>query len=410
MPQPAIAEAETVIIGAGIVGCALAFHLARMGHRDVLVLDRGAGLLEPLGSTGHAPGLLCRNSPSPAMSAMADHTAELLSELPLGNPAMTRVGSLEVTRDPGRAAEMQRKLRTAAANGLEARAVSPQEIGALVPYLDAGRLAGGVFVEGDGGVDVRRALRALHDEAAGLGAGFRWGTDALGFVTDGSRVTGVTTTGGTVACRRAVVAVGIWGRVLAGTLGIDLPIVPVQHPYLTTAPLPFLAGAAAEVSRPIVRDLDRMFYLREHEDRLGFGWYNHGPRDCDVRALRRADMPYPERGFDEAVDHGLFPALRDAPIAHRLNGIFSMTPDGGPLLGEVPGRPGLWVAEAVWITHAVGAARSVAELILGRQPGTDVSRFGPMRFGSQNVEKGRQESLRLYNSIYAWPTELTDAA
>ncbi|MBV9077763.1 MAG: FAD-binding oxidoreductase [Methylobacteriaceae bacterium] len=404
-----IAAAETVIVGAGIVGCSLALHLARLEHRDVIVLERG-DLADPLGSSGHAPGLLCRNSASPTMSALAQASARLYGELPGAKPALTPVGSLEVTRERERLPELQVKLRAATANGLDARLVTPMEAAALVPYLDPTPLAGGIAVAGDGAINVRAALRAIYDEAAALGVSFRFGTEVLGFQAESERVTGLETPAGTIACHRAVLAVGIWGRVLAGSLGLDLPLVPVQHPYLTTGPLPALAGSSQPATHPILRDLDRRFYLREHEDRLGYGWYNHAPLAADVAGLRRAELAYADDGFAPAVPHDLVPALREAPVAHRLNGIFSITPDGGPLLGPVLERPGLWLAEAVWVTHAGGVGAALAEMMLGREPAIDLSGFGLGRFAGQREEASRAASLALYNDIYAWPAELPQAA
>ena len=105
----------------------------------------------------------------------------------------------------------------------------------------------------------------------------------------------------------------------------------------------------------------------------------------------------------DSVTYDLFPFLKDTPLSHRLNGVFSMTPDGGPLLGEVKGRPGLWLAEAVWVTHSGGVAQAVAELLLGREPSFAIAEFQPGRFAVLSHEAARQASLDLYNNIYHWP-------
>lgn len=399
-----IAGAETIIVGGGIVGCSIAYHLARLGHRDVLVVERGE-FEGPPGSTGHAPGLLGRNSASPVMSALASYTADLLASVPRDRPAVTRVGSLEVTRDSRMLAQLERKARVAARNRIHARMVSPDELAELVPYLNVRPLAGGLFVPQDCVVDVMRGVDALRLEAQKVGVRFLANTEVVGLLTSGDRVAGVRTTAGTVSAQRVVIAMGLWGAEFVREFGVELPLFPVQHPYITTEPLSFLAGVSAEASRPLVRDVDRMFYLREHGDRLGYGWYNHSPLESEVNHLRRADLEYAAGVFDSAVDLELFPSLREARVASRLNGVFSMTPDGGPLLGPVAGRQGLWIAEAVWITHAGGVGLAVAEALLGREPSLDISGFGLNRFRGKSVEECRRASLHSYNHIYTWPEE-----
>lgn len=172
-----------------------------MGYTDVLVLDRGK-VSKPLGSTGHAPGLLGRNSASSLMAALADYTSELFARIPQHNPALTRSGSVEVARDEKRLEQLRYKIKAAAANGIEARLVSPEEIGKLIPYINTKPIIGGIFVPGDGVLDARLALSALFEEAARRGIGFREETTAIGFQTAGDRITGVMTEGGVTNCSR----------------------------------------------------------------------------------------------------------------------------------------------------------------------------------------------------------------
>ncbi|MFC6665895.1 NAD(P)/FAD-dependent oxidoreductase [Deinococcus radiopugnans] len=305
-------RAETVIIGGGIAGCSIAYHLAGRGYTDVLVLDRGK-ISAPLGSTGHAPGLLGRNSSSPTMSALASATARLFARIPQDQPALRPVGSVEVARDRTRMGLLAHKVERATDHGLAARLVSPQELGELVPYMDTSKLVGGIHLPDDGVLDARRALWAMRDEAAARGVSFLEETPVLAFETEGDRVIGVRTEQGVISCARVVVAVGIWGAALMQTLGLDLPLFPVQHPYVYTVPLEMLAGATQEASHPMVRDLDHVFYLREHGDRLGYGWYNHRPLTVDATHLTRADVAFPEQGFLDQVKYDLFPFLKDTP-------------------------------------------------------------------------------------------------
>lgn len=398
-------RADILIVGAGITGCSIAYHLAQLGHKNVVVVDRGT-VEDPLGSTGHAPGLLGRNSGSSALAAIADYTANLFARLPEDDPAFECVGSVEVARDQEGLSLLRRKAKAAHRHGFSARMVGPEELASLVPYMDVSSVVGGIFLPDDGVLDARRALRALHQEGATLGVRFLENTEVFGFGREGGRICGVVTERGPINAERVVVAVGIWGAALLAKIGVDLPLLPVQHPYVYTAPLEVLGSPHRQATRPIVRDLDNLFYLREHGDRLGYGWYNHEPATADAGELGRADLPFPESGFLEAVDHALFPLLSDTPIDRRLNGVFSMTPDGGPLLGELPEHPGLWVAEAVWVTHSAGIGLVMAELLLGRESTVNVAEFGPDRFSSMNLSSRRRASLKRYNDIYAWPAEL----
>lgn len=286
---------ETIIVGAGIVGCSVAYHLAKIGYKDVLVLDRGR-LSDPLGSTGHAPGLLGRLSSSSAMTAFANYTANLFIELPNDNPAFTQVGGLEVTRHEGRVEDLRQKVRVAAAHGIDARLVSPDELGELIPYMNTAPLAGGVFMPGDGAIDALRALRVLHDEASSLGVVFREETIVTGFERAGNQITGVRTNDGLISCRSVVVCVGIWARRLMESLGIYFPLIAVQHPYVRTASLNILEGQTRKATRPLVRDVDHSLYMREHGDQLGFGWYNHKPMTVNPETLEKAEIAFPERG------------------------------------------------------------------------------------------------------------------
>jgi glycine/D-amino acid oxidase-like deaminating enzyme len=392
------ASRHFVIIGAGIIGCSTAYHLVRMGHKEITVVDRGT-LADPLGSTGHAPGLLGRNSASPVMAALADYTAELYASL----PAFTRVGSVEVARDDKALALLERKSVTARSHGFRAELISPERLEMLVPYMNTADIVGAIHLPDDGTLEARTALAALHEEAARAGVRFIEETEATDLIEEGGQVVGIRTQGGEIRSGAVVLAAGIWGAEFLSQQNIRLPLVPVQHPYVYTEILPDLLDANVPASHPIVRDLDHVFYLREHHGRLGYGWYNHAVATADVTSTHRADIAFPETGFLDRVSYELFPFLRDVKIEQRLNGVFSMTPDGGPLLGPWPAKPGLWIAEAVWVTHSGGAGRAMAEMLSGAPPTVDTSAFAPDRFAPMAEEDQRAVALALFNDIYAWP-------
>lgn len=397
-----IDDAEVVILGGGIVGCSIAYHLAREGCTDVMIIDRGS-VYTPLGSSGHAPGLIGQLSPSEAMTAAAKYSVELYSKVPEGNPAFSRVGSIEVARDPERLDEYRRKVVRAGELDLRAEILSPGQLRELVPFMDTSGLTGGLFVHGDGVVAAHRAHHGVYELARSLGVRFIEG-DVHTLRIAGGRIQGLETSQGVIRCQRLVMAAGIWGREAMRMAGVYVPVIPMQHPYVRTAPLPVLPADAPEAQIPLVRDIDNLVYYRQHGNRMGFGWYLHSPTVANVSEDRTAERPFDVELFGQAPNLSLFPFLNNTKIDHRMNGLFSMTPDGLPLIGTLDHIEDLWLAEAIWFTHAGGLGRAVAELMGGKLQPLDVSAFDVRRFEGANIHDCESAALNLYNRIYDWPT------
>ena len=396
-------SAQTVIIGAGIVGCSIAYHLAARGYTDMVLVDRSP-MEDPAGSTGHAPGALVQILTSPDMTKLAQISAALYASLPADNPAYSAVGSIEVARDEATMRRFRDKVRRGKEAGIDAQILDAQGIKRLMPLMNVDGLLGGVFVPGDGVVDARRALSGLAAEVTRAGVDIRDRTTVIDVEMKAGKVSAVLTDRGRIECERVVVAVGVWGAELMKELGVDLPLVPVQHPYIYTEPLPEWQGETKEAAHPLVRDLDNVVYYRQHGERIGYGWYSHAPLAADMGNLQRAELPYDVAVFDESLDLSLFPFLEKTPVASRLNGIFSMTPDAFPLLGPLDGFDGLWLAEAVWVTHAGGIGKVAAELLLdGHSTTIDARQLDANRFATLSRSQARDRSLELYNDIYRWP-------
>ena len=206
---------------------------------------------------------------------------------------------------------------------------------------------------------------------------------------------------------------GFWGPDLGALIGMDVPLLPLAHQYVTTHQLPELVGRNTESSEagfPILRHQDQDLYFREHVDRLGIGSYAHRPMPVDLRDLPGGEitsdaMPsmltFTEEDFAPAWEKckELLPCLRDATIDSGFNGIFSFTPDGGPLIGESPDVAGFWIAEAVWVTHSAGVARAVAQLLVdGRSEvelhGCDVHRFEEIQLDPRVRQRDLAAELR----------------
>lgn len=382
-------QASTVIIGAGIVGCAAAYHLTQLGRRDILVLDAGP-LFRTGGSTSHAPGGLTQIANSRMLHAFGLYTVDFYGKLATDDgPAAAIVGSLETAETPERLAELKRRAGWAKSRGGEAHLLTPGECRQHHPLIDPSVLLGGLFCPGNG---IARPVRAAEAMAQGAGdaATFQGKTTVTDILTRRGRVVAVMTDQGRVDTEEVLLCAGIWGPQLGAKTGVDIPLQPMEHQYVRFEPIPDLAGRTDEVSLPVLRVHDHDLYCRTHFDTFGVGNYKHAPRPVDPAHLARwsADNPDPsmhpftEEDFaaGRAALERQLPCLKGQAIADAFNGMFSFTPDGLPLLGPAAGVGGLWVAEAVWITHAAGAGKAIAECMVGGDSEIDIGPADVNRF------------------------------
>jgi dimethylglycine oxidase len=411
---------RVVIIGAGIVGANLADELTARGWDRVTVVDQGPLPLTG-GSTSHAPGLVFQTTPSKTMTAFATYTIEkFLSLDDDGQWCFNQVGGLEVATTEARLAELHRRQGWATSWGVEGRIIDPEECAKLHPLLDPKRILGGLYVETDGLAKAARVVVALARRAQSRGAVFQGSTKVVGVEHSGGKVTGVTTDNGVLPADIVVSCGGFWGPDLGALVGMDVPLLPLAHQYAKTHQIPELVGRNTEASEagfPILRHQDQDLYFREHVDRLGIGSYAHRPMPVDLRELPVGDvtedaMPsmltFTEADFAPAWEQcqKLLPCLQSATIEHGFNGIFSFTPDGGPLIGESPDVAGFWIAEAVWVTHSAGVARSVAQLLIdGRSEielhGCDVARFEEIQLDPGYVSETSQRNfVEIYDILH----------
>jgi len=370
-------EAGVVIVGAGIVGCSVADHLTRMGWRDVVVLDQGP-LFEAGGSSSHAPGLVFQTNPSRTMSKLASYSARRYSVLDLdGQPCFYPVGGLEVAATPERWRDLRRKQGLATSWGIESELLSPEECAGKVPLLDPGRIHGGFFVPSDGIAKAVRACEAMANEARSRGARFYGETGVTGVEVQNGRVRAVETSRGRIASELVVSCAGMWGPNLGRMVGMAVPLLPMQHQFVWTTPLAELEGEKREVVHPILRHQDRSMYFRHREDHYGVGSYQHRPMPVspdDIPPYGEAPvmpsiMEFTPEDFEGAWRDAreLLPALRNAGINEAMNGLFSFTPDGLPVLAEP--APGLIVVGGYSGTgNLVGplCASWAADRLLGR--------------------------------------------
>ncbi len=411
-------SARVVIIGAGIVGANLADELTERGWDRVTVVDQGPLPLTG-GSTSHAPGLVFQTNASKTMAEFATYTVEKFKGL---EGCFNQVGGLEVATTPERLAELHRRQGWATSWGVPGEVVDPRRCVELHPLIDPEQILGGFHTPSDGLAKASRAVEVLATRAESRGAVFRGSTRITEVLHQGGRVTGVRTGDGDVIPADIVVScAGFWGPAVGELVGMTVPLLPLAHQYVRTGQVADLVGRnddAIEARLPILRHQDRDLYYREHNDRLGIGSYAHRPMPArlsdlpEVADLSEAAMPsmlpFTEEDFAPAWEDSktLLPSLRSAKIDSGFNGIFSFTPDGGPLIGESPDVAGFWIAEAVWVTHSAGVARAVAQLLVdGRSEialhGCDVHRFDEIETTAAYVsETSQQNFVEVYDVLH----------
>jgi glycine cleavage system aminomethyltransferase T/glycine/D-amino acid oxidase-like deaminating enzyme len=397
-----------VIIGAGIVGCALADELTARGWTDVTVLDRGP-LPATGGSSSHAPGLVFQTNPSKTMTEFASYTVRKYTEL----GCFEQVGGLEVATTEERWQDLHRKQGWAESWGVAGRLIDPAACAELWPLLDPGKVLGGYYVPTDGLAAAVRCCDTQAARAAERGARFLGGHTVVGVEQRGGRVTGVaveTSDGRRVIEADVVVcAAGFWGPSIGAMAGLTIPLLPLAHQYARSGPVKGSTGTG-----PILRHQDRDLYFRHHGERVGVGSYSHRPMPVAQHEIgpKGTTMPsvqaFTEEDFDPAWRDAceLLPPLSETKYEDGINGIFSFTPDGFPLIGEAPHLDGFWVAEAVWVTHSAGVAKAVAELLVDGVSQTDLhecelSRFEPVQLSPAFItERGKQNFIEVYDVIH----------
>src|SRR5919108_1686100 len=312
-------QADVVIIGGGIMGASLAYHVAKLGRGDVVLVDQGP-LWETGGSTSHAPGLVFQLGSSRTMTRLAQDTVSLLGQLEHdGRPCFHPVGGLEVATTPERHDELRRRHGLALAYGLPSALLTPEQAAELVPLLDPTVVLGALHTPADGIAKALRAVSAMTAAASARGLRAFGHCEVTGFDVRHGRVHAVHTSRGTLTAGQVAICTGVWGPKVAALAGLNLPLMPIEHQYAHTAALPELAEhASLEVAHPMLRHQDHSMYFRQHGDHCGIGNYRHEPRLVEPEAIRSpgadghpATLPFTAEDFSaaDAEARRLLPAL-----------------------------------------------------------------------------------------------------
>ena len=394
-------SAKVVIIGAGIVGNSIAYHLANLGWKDILLIDKGP-LPNPGGSTGHASNFLF----------LVDHNKEM-AELTLESARQyrewgvyTECGGIEVARSETRMNELRRKMDSSVNWDIPSRLVTPAEIKEMVPFINEEILVGGFYTPGVGVCDSLQFGTLCREKAEALGALTVFAnTEVTAMGVEDGRVRSVTTTRGTVEAEYVVIACGVWAPLLAEMAGSHIPLAPVVHQMIDIGPVPRFEKTTSAIAFPIVRDMDVLMYERQDGIGLEVGSYAHrsilhDPEtipSIEDAVLSPTEMPFTPEDFDPQMEDALelMPEIvgdEKVGVKYAINGLIALTPDGMPLLGETPEVQGLWSANAVWVKEGPAVGQCIAEWMVLGEPSIDCNQSDISRFHAH--QKTRQHTNR----------------
>ena len=404
-------HARVVVIGAGIVGNSLVYHLARLGWRDIVQIDKGP-LPNPGGSTGHASNFIFPVDHSREITDLTLDSMRQYKEMGV----FTESGGYEVARTEERMEELRRRMSSAKAWGIPSEIVTPEQVVEKVPFLDPSVIIGAFYTPSVGVVDSLRAGTIMRERALELDALQVVQTvEVTGLDVEEGRIRRVKTTGGDIEADTVVICCGVWSPRIARMAGAHIPLTPAVHQMISVGPVPQLAGTVGEISFPIVRDMDTFCYERQHGGDMEVGSYAHRPilhdpddiPSIEQSKLSPTEMPFTADDFDQQLEEALelMPEVLGNPeveIRYAINGLLSLTPDGSPILGETPEVKGLWSAAAVWIKEGPGVGRAVAEWMTDGNPEidihqSDIARFYPHQRTKQHVAARTSEA---FNKTY----------
>jgi len=405
------AHARVVVIGGGIAGCSVAYHLTKLGWRDVLLLERRD---ISCGTTWHAAGLVGQLRATQNLTRLAKYGGDLYERLEAETGQATgfrRPGSLSLARNAERMHELKRLASMARCFDVDVEVITPSEAGRRWPLMRTDDLVGALWLPRDGRTNPIDTTLALARGARQGGATVLENVAVTGIRVQNGRVAGVTTSSGEVACEVVVNCAGMWARDVGRMAGVTVPLHASEHFYIVTEPL---AGVTPDL--PVLRDTDGYIYVREEVGGLLMGGFEPVAKPWGMDGIP-ADfgfslLPEDWEHFQVLMEQALIriPALESAPVRRHVNGPESFTPDGRYLLGEAPECRNFFVAagfNSIGIASGAGAGRAVAEWIVGGEPpmdlwDVDIRRVAPFQGNARYL---RDRTVEMVGALYAmhWP-------
>lgn len=412
-------HAQVVVIGGGVVGCSVLYHLTKLGWTDVVLCERKE---LTAGSSWHAAGGFHAINSDPGVSRLQAYTIGLYREIEAlsgQNVGLHFTGGLNIAATRDRWEFLRGEHARHRVLGLTTELLSPQQIGELCPLIDTTDVLGGIYDPMEGHLDPFGATHAYAKAARMHGAEIYRHTRVVEIVQSNKGSWRVVTDAGTIEAEHVVNAAGLWAREVGQMVGVRLPLIAMEHHYLLTEDIPELKQIDHEI--PLTLDLDAEIYMRQERKGVLLGVYE---KDATPWALNGTPWDYGEtellppqldRLTDE-LNHGFkrFPALSRAGIRRIVNGPFTFSPDGNPLVGPVPGLRNYWSACGVMAGFAQGGGvgLALAQWIVSGEPDVDIyamdiARFGPYASARDyTVARAREFYSRRFRMAYPneyWP-------
>ncbi|MCV2888433.1 GcvT family protein [Ruegeria aquimaris] len=406
---------RVVVIGGGVVGASVLYHLAKFGWTDVVMLERRR---LASGSSWHAAGGIHALNADPNMAALQAYTIDLLSEIEKEsgqNIGLHMTGGLTLAGTPERWEWLQANYRIFQSIGIDdCELLTPQEAQRRCPIMSTDGVLGAMWADREGYIDTTGTVQAYATAARKRGAEYYEDTkvERLIQTADGWQVV---TDKGTITCEHVVNAAGLWAKQVGRMAGVELPVSPLKHHYLITDTVPEVA--AAEFEMPMTVDLEGFTYMRQDQKGILVGIYeiNH-----EHWAMDGAPWNYGEELFQEQLDRienelmlgfARYPSIQDVGIKTWVNGAFTFSPDGNPLVGPVPGKRGYWSACAVMagFLQGGGVGKTLAEWMIHGEPEADAMSMDVARYGdyAQNKRYIRETTGQFYSRrfVMSYPNE-----
>ncbi len=401
-------HARVVIVGGGITGCSLLYHLTKRGWRDVVLIEKAE---LTAGSTWHAAGLTPHFEVGLNLSRIHKYSTELYERLEAETGQATgfhKVGSIRITKSPGRVDQFRLLAGQAKNIDLPFHILSPQEIKQVHPLISVKDIIAAAHTPADGYIDPSSVTNALAKGARDGGAEIYRHTKVTGMHRTAAGEWVVETEKGTIRCQIVVNAAGTWARDVGKMIGLNLPIVSMEHQYLVTENVPEVIEYGREF--PVLRDPDASFYMRQESRGVIFGPYEPEGKPWAVDGipaqfgmdLLPPDIDRIESIVDMAMERA--PMLAKAGIKRVVNGPIPHTPDGNPLIGPVAGVPDYWCqcGFSVGIAQGGGAGKYLADWIVDGEPEMDMYEFDPRRFGPYaTLDYTVERACEVYKYMYA---------
>jgi glycine cleavage system aminomethyltransferase T/glycine/D-amino acid oxidase-like deaminating enzyme len=411
-------HAEIIIVGGGIAGCSTAYHLAKLGKRDVLLLEQGK---LTCGTTWHAAGLIGQMRPNRNMTRMSKYGIELYAALEAETGLATgwkQCGSVNVASTPERMKVLRKQVALAKSFGVDVEEISPQQAGDLYPVMRTDDLHGAIWIPGDGKANPADLAMSLAKGARNGGVRIVEDVEVTGVIIEHGRAVGVRTAQGDVRCEVVVNCGGQWARQFGRLAGVNVPLYSAEHFYVVTGKI-----EGVHPMLPVMRDPDGFIYYKEEVGGLLMGGFEPRAKPWKVDPIP-STFQFELLGedwdqFEPLMTNAIHrtPCLETAEIKMLLNGPESFTPDGNFILGEAPELRNYFVCagfNSAGIANSGGAGRLIAEWIVGGEASSDlwdvdIRRFGSFTGNRKALFDRTAETLGLHYAM-RWPRQELETA